>query len=143
MPSDPQRSRARKQLRTRDAIPLDEVEADFGMKGMLSFLQIPREEASRNLEARRAVDLANDRPMGHSPVANGSQVVEITTGYGDFTPSPTADSPMHVSPGSAEPVVIADTATQVTTPTLEQAIDDRPAMSPQVSSSAHFGSPQP
>jgi hypothetical protein len=50
---------------------------------------------------------------------------------------------MHVSPGSAEPVVIADTATQVTTPTLEQAIDDRLAMSPQVSSSAHFGSPQP
>jgi hypothetical protein len=81
MPSDPQRSKARKQLRTRDAIPLDEVEADFGMKGMLSFLQVPREEASRNLEARRAVDIARDTPMGESPLGDNSNVLDITRGY--------------------------------------------------------------
>ena len=73
MSSNPQRSKVRRQLRTRDAIPLDEVEADFGMKGMLSFLQVPREEASRNLEARRAVDVSREIPIGQSPMGDTGQ----------------------------------------------------------------------
>lgn len=84
MPSDPQRSQPRK-LRTRDAIPLDEVEADFGMKGMLSFLEVPQEEASRALEARRAVDLAREaiepQPMGHSPTGQSRSATNQPLGH--------------------------------------------------------------
>src|SRR3954447_20183292 len=98
MSSDQQRYKARRQLRTRDAIPLDEVEADFGMKGMLSFLQVPHEEASRNLEARRAVDLVRDRPMGVSPMADTSNVRDITTGYINSQTGADTIPPMGLSP---------------------------------------------
>jgi hypothetical protein len=144
MPSDPQPSRARKQLRTRDAIPLDEVESDFGMKGMLSFLQVPREEASRNLEARRAVDLARNKPIGDIPSSSGSQVVDITSRSSAHTPGDPSEEPMGDS-------LEADTlnnskheAIDVPLLTTPERIPNRVSKSPQASSSTtQFGRPQP
>jgi hypothetical protein len=143
MPSDPQPSRARKQLRTRDAIPLDEVESDFGMKGMLSFLQVPREEASRNLEARQAVDLARRKPIGDSP-SSGSQVVDIQSRSGANVPGDPTELPMGDSLETDTSGNPKHEVTEAPPPTTPKRIPNQVSKSPKASlSSTESSGPQP
>src|SRR3954447_2813144 len=144
MSSDQQRYKARRQLRTRDAIPLDEVESDFGMKGMLSFLQVPREEASRNLEARQAVDLARSKRIGDIPSSIGSQVVDITSRSGSYTAGDAPELPMGDSVETDISYLRNDATIDAPLLTTPERIPNRVSQSPQGrSSSTQLGRPQP
>lgn len=59
-------------------IDLAEMEKDPGLRGMLSFLEVPPEEKARLIALREGVERATQPPMGHSPMGLSVEATETS-----------------------------------------------------------------